>query len=152
RTRACGLEFFGQLAQHHFENGEQDAKLDRSRLHARRAGDSHRAGGEIDFLNARLLDDVAAPFDVLAEDIVGIVVNEVDFCADIDAFPGRADDEGSFAALGNGEDNVFGGNSKITDLFLAELSKVLKAFNGFNESEVATGHDAEGAMFEVFRG
>src|SRR5262249_52627089 len=97
-----------------------------------------------------LFDDIAAPFDMLAEDIVRIVINKIDFRADIDPFPSCANDERGLTALSDGEDNVFGGNTKVANLFLAELGEVLKAFDGFDESKIAASHDTEGAVLEVF--
>ena len=122
-------------------------ELDRRGLHARGAGDGHRAGGEVDLLDARVLDHLTAALDVRAEDVVGVVVDEVDLRAGVDALPGRADDKRRLAALGDGEDHVAGRHAEIANLLPAERGEVLEPLDRLDEREVAAGHHAERAVF-----
>ena len=104
---------------------------------------------EIYFFDARVLDDFAAALDMLAENVVGIVIDEVNFRADLHTFPRRADDERSLAAFGDGEDHVFAAHAQIADLFFSKRGKVFKAFHGFDQRKIAAGHDAERAVFPI---
>ncbi len=65
-----------------------------------------------------ILNHFAAPLDMLAQNIVGIVVNEINLRAGLDALPGRSNDKGRLAAFGDREDHVFGRNAQVGDLTL----------------------------------
>jgi hypothetical protein len=100
---------------------------------------------------AHVLDHFAAALYVLAQNVVGIIIDEIDLRAGLDACPGRSDDKGRLAALGNGKDHVFGRHAQVIDLFFTESGEILKAFNGLDEREIAAGHDAECAVFKILR-
>ena len=86
QARACPQH---QFPHHHFQDRQQDTKLDRGRLHPRRAGNRHRAGGQVDFFDARVFDDFAAAFDMLAENFVRIVIDEINLGAGSPRLPRR---------------------------------------------------------------
>src|SRR5689334_23803330 len=89
---------------------------------------------------------------MFAENVVGVVVDDIDSCADFDPFPCRADDERGFAAFGDRENNVFCRDAQIADLFFAELSEVFETLDRLNERKIASSHDAECAFFQFLRG
>jgi len=83
--RPARIEPREQVAQDHFEHGEEDAELDGGGLHSRRAGNGHRAGGEVEFLDARVEDDLAAALHVLHRMSSGCVVDKIDARARVHA-------------------------------------------------------------------
>ncbi len=115
-----------QVARGHFEDCQHDAELNRGRLHPRRASDSHRPGREIDFFDARILNHFAAAFDVFAKDVIGIVINEINFRADLDALPCRANDKRRLAAFGDGEYHIVLDTPKSAICFLPNAVKSSK--------------------------
>ena len=110
RAIASWFQFAHQLAQHHFQHRQQHAQLDGRGLHPRRAGNGHRAGGEIDFLDARLLDHLPAAFDMLAQHVVGVVMHKIALRPDLNSLPGRADHKRRFASLRDRKHHMFGRN------------------------------------------
>src|SRR2546426_10587318 len=85
---SVGFQLLHQVAQDHLQDGEENAKLDGGGLHAGGAGDGHGTSGEVDFFDEGLFDDLAAALDVLAKNVVRVVIDKIDFGADFDSFPG----------------------------------------------------------------
>ena len=88
---------------------------------------------------------------MLAQDVVGVVIDEIDFRAGLKPLPRRADDEGGFAAFSDRKDHVAGPYTQIRNLLPAELGEVLEPFHGLDEGKVAAGHHAQRAMLELLR-
>jgi len=65
-------------------------------------------------------------FDMGAEDVVGIVVDEVHLRAGFDPFPRGADDERRLAAFGDGEDRVWAATPRSPICFLPNAVKSSK--------------------------
>ena len=151
-ARPSRLKFFHQLAQNHFHDRQQDAKLDRGCLHPGRAGDGHRPGRQVDFFYSRLLDDLTASFNMFAKHVIGIVIDKINLCAHFHTLPGGADHKRSFTSFGNSKDHVFSGNPQLANLFFAKGSEVLEAFDRFDESKIAPRHHAESTILEFFKG
>ncbi len=76
--------------------------------------------------------------------LVGVVVDEGDVGAGLEALPGGADDEGRLAALGDGEDHVAPRHAEVGDLLAAEGREILEALDGLDQRVVAARHDALG--------
>ena len=87
---------------------------------------------------------------MLAQHVVGIVIDEINFRADINALPRRADDERSLAAFRDGEHHVPAVHAEVVDLFFSESSEVLEALDRLDEREIAASHHRERAALPVF--
>src|SRR5689334_14023592 len=83
---------------------------------------------------------------------VRIVVDKINLCSGLKRFPGRSDDERGLTSFSNSEYDVLARDTEIGNLLAAELGKIFEPFNRLNESEIATGHDAECAVLEFLCG
>jgi len=151
RAGPLGLQFLHQVAQHHLQHRQHHAKLNGRGLHARRAGNGHRPGRQIDLLNARLLDDLAAPLHMLAQDLIRVVIDKIDLGPHLHPLPGGADHKRRLAAFGDGKNRVPGRNPQVANLLLAELREILESLHRFDEREVSARHHAERAVLELLR-
>src|SRR5437867_1019279 len=89
---------------------------------------------------------------MFAKNLVRIVIDKIDLRSGLRGFPRRADNERSLTTFGNGEYDVLSRDTEISNLLAAELGKIFEAFHRLYKSEIATGHDAEGAVLEIRRG
>ena len=94
-------------------------------------------------LDAGLVDDLARPLHVPAEQVGGVVVDEEHVGPDVEPLPGGADDEGRLAALGDRDDDIVLLHARLLDLTPAEIREVLESLHGLDQREVPAGHDAD---------
>src|SRR6267378_2175884 len=96
--------------------------------------------------------DRAAALHMLAKDLVRIVIDKINLRSGLGRFPRRANDKRGLTPFRNGKCDVVPRNTEIGNLLAAELRKIFEPFNRLYDSEIAAGHDAEGAVFEFRRG
>ena len=139
----AGTAYSTMLRQGHLQRRADDEKLRRCRLHAGRARDGHGAGRKVELLNAGLVDHLAGPLHVPAEQVGGVVVDEEHAGPDVEPLPGGADDEGRLAALGDRDDDVVPLHPRFFDLVPAEVREILESLHRLDQREIPAGHDAD---------
>ena len=135
-----------------FEGEADGSHEDGAGLHAGAAGEGHGPDVEVELADARVVEDAAGTCGGGAELVVGIAVEEPGgIGGDGGGALSGADDPGSFAALGLGDEEVARGEAEFIELAGAVFGEVLEILDGADEGGVAPGHEGDGAVGEVGR-